>query len=186
MKILFISDVYFPRINGVSTSMKTYHRNLRLLDHVVHVLAPDYGVPSFDETDITPVPSRRIPFDPEDRLMSFKWVMSHVGKVMGVTTVVLDTVWNHVLTKITAGIRIIGITLQLLKQKSRVGHIHPHAGQRHVGMARHRLRMRGFLSESLNAVINIDRHHAKATGFMQRHLDTRHRQVGLALDIRRQ
>ncbi len=81
MKILFISDVYFPRINGVSTSMETYHRNLRLLGHAVHVIAPDYGVPSSDETDIMRVPSRRIPFDPEDRLMSFKWVMQQKTKI---------------------------------------------------------------------------------------------------------
>lgn len=81
MKILFISDVYFPRINGVSTSMETYHRNLRLLGHVVHVIAPDYGAPSFDETDIMRVPARRVPFDPEDRLMSFKWVLSQQTKI---------------------------------------------------------------------------------------------------------
>lgn len=81
MKILFISDVYFPRINGVSTSIETYHRNLRLLGHIVHVIAPDYVVPSSDETDIMRVPSRRIPFDPEDRLMSFKWVMNQLTKI---------------------------------------------------------------------------------------------------------
>lgn len=81
MKILFISDVYFPRINGVSTSIETYHRNLRLLGHIVHVIAPDYGVPSSDETDIVRVPSRRVPFDPEDRLMSFKWVINQLGKI---------------------------------------------------------------------------------------------------------
>lgn len=81
MKILFISDVYFPRINGVSTSMETYHRNLRLLGHIVHVIAPDYGVSSPDETDIMRVPSRRIPFDPEDRLMSFKWVMNQQAEI---------------------------------------------------------------------------------------------------------
>ncbi|MDP2679674.1 MAG: glycosyltransferase [Rhodoferax sp.] len=81
MKILFISDVYFPRINGVSTSMETYHRNLRLLGHIVHVIAPDYSRPSSDETDIMRVPSRRVPFDPEDRLMSFKWVMNQLAKI---------------------------------------------------------------------------------------------------------
>ena len=81
MKILFISDVYFPRINGVSTSIETYHRNLRLLGHIVHMIAPDYGMPSADETGITRVPSRRIPFDPEDRLMSFKWVMNQLAKI---------------------------------------------------------------------------------------------------------
>jgi len=81
MKILFISDVYFPRINGVSTSIETYHRNLRLLGHIVHVIAPDYSRPSSDETDIMRVPSRRVPFDPEDRLMSFKWVMNQLEKI---------------------------------------------------------------------------------------------------------
>lgn len=81
MKILFVSDVYFPRVNGVSTSMETYHRNLRLLGHIVHVIAPDYSRSSSDETDIMRVPSRRIPFDPEDRLMSFKWVMSQLTKI---------------------------------------------------------------------------------------------------------
>ena len=81
MKILFISDVYFPRVNGVSTSIETYHRNLRLLGHVVHVIAPDYAMPSSDETDIMRAPSSRVPFDPEDRLMSFKWVMSQQTKI---------------------------------------------------------------------------------------------------------
>lgn len=81
MKILFISDVYFPRINGVSTSIETYHRNLRLLGHIVHVIAPDYSQPSSDETDIMRVPSRQVPFDPEDRLMSFKWVMNQLERI---------------------------------------------------------------------------------------------------------
>ncbi|MFZ3159684.1 MAG: glycosyltransferase [Rhodoferax sp.] len=81
MKILFISDVYFPRINGVSTSIETYHRNLRLLGHIVHIIAPDYLKLSADETDIMRVPSRSVPFDPEDRLMSFKWVMNHLEKL---------------------------------------------------------------------------------------------------------
>jgi 1,2-diacylglycerol 3-alpha-glucosyltransferase len=31
MKILFISDVYFPRINGVSTSIETFRHELRAL-----------------------------------------------------------------------------------------------------------------------------------------------------------
>jgi len=61
--------------------METYHRNLRLLGHIVHVIAPDYSRPSSDETDIMRVPSRRVPFDPEDRLMSFKWVMNQLAKI---------------------------------------------------------------------------------------------------------
>ncbi|MDD2914811.1 MAG: glycosyltransferase [Gallionella sp.] len=81
MKILFISDVYFPRINGVSTSIETFRHELRELGHTVHLIAPDYPGSSSDESDITRVPSRQLPFDPEDRLMKFGWVMEHLEKL---------------------------------------------------------------------------------------------------------
>lgn len=81
MKILFISDVYFPRINGVSTSIETFRRELRELGHTVHLIAPDYPGSSSDESDIMRVPSRQLPFDPEDRLMKFNWVMAHLEKL---------------------------------------------------------------------------------------------------------
>lgn len=80
MKILFISDVYFPRINGVSTSIETFRHELRALGHTVHLIAPDYLTPSSDETGILRVPSRRVPLDPEDRLMSYRRVMQHLDK----------------------------------------------------------------------------------------------------------
>jgi 1,2-diacylglycerol 3-alpha-glucosyltransferase len=76
LKILFISDVYFPRVNGVSTSIETFRHNLRSLGHTVHLIAPDYIELSADETDVLRVPSRSVPFDPEDRLMSYGWVMA--------------------------------------------------------------------------------------------------------------
>jgi glycosyltransferase involved in cell wall biosynthesis len=81
MKILFISDVYFPRVNGVSTSIETFRRNLHLLGQTVHLIAPDYGTPAEDETGILRVPARRVPFDPEDRLMSYGWVMKQLDKL---------------------------------------------------------------------------------------------------------
>lgn len=81
MKILFISDVYFPRINGVSTSIETFRHELRELGHTVHLIAPDYPGSSSDESDIMRVPSRQLPFDPEDRLMKFNWVMAHLEKL---------------------------------------------------------------------------------------------------------
>ncbi|OGS91578.1 MAG: glycosyl transferase family 1 [Gallionellales bacterium GWA2_59_43] len=81
MKILFISDVYFPRINGVSTSIETFRHELRALGHTVHLIAPDYPGSSSDESDIMRVPSRQLPFDPEDRLMKFGWVMAHLEKL---------------------------------------------------------------------------------------------------------
>jgi glycosyltransferase involved in cell wall biosynthesis len=78
MKILFISDVYFPRVNGVSTSIETFRVNLHALGNTVHLIAPDYLKSSADETGIWRVPSRRVLLDPEDRLMSYRWVMGHV------------------------------------------------------------------------------------------------------------
>jgi len=81
MKILFISDVYFPRINGVSTSIETFRHELRKLGHTVHLIAPDYPGSSSDESEIMRVPSRQLPLDPEDRLMKFNWVMAHREKL---------------------------------------------------------------------------------------------------------
>jgi len=81
MKILYISDVYFPRINGVSTSIETFRHELRELGHTVHLIAPEYPTASSDESDIMRVPSRQLPFDPEDRLMKFSWVIDHIEKL---------------------------------------------------------------------------------------------------------
>ena len=81
MKILFISDVYFPRINGVSTSIETFRRELQQQGHQVHLIAPDYTGDSSEESDIMRVPSRQLPFDPEDRLMKFGAVMEQLGKL---------------------------------------------------------------------------------------------------------
>lgn len=80
MKILFISDVYFPRVNGVSTSIETFRANLSALGHSVHLVAPDYFTQSADETNVLRVPARSVPLDPEDRFMSYRWVMQHVDK----------------------------------------------------------------------------------------------------------
>lgn len=71
MKILFVSDVYFPRVNGVSTSIRTFVYQLQELGHEVHLVAPDYGVATEDEAWIRRIPARKIYFDPEDRLMKY-------------------------------------------------------------------------------------------------------------------
>ncbi len=74
MRILMISDVYFPRINGVSTSIQTFVQELRQLDHEITLIAPGYESQQqtvFDtDTGIIRIPSRRVLFDPEDRFMS--------------------------------------------------------------------------------------------------------------------
>lgn len=75
MKILYLSDVYFPRVNGVSTSIRTFVAQLQQMGHEVHLLAPEYRAageaPYQDEYWINRIPARRIYFDPEDRLMRY-------------------------------------------------------------------------------------------------------------------
>jgi glycosyltransferase involved in cell wall biosynthesis len=68
MKLLHISDVYFPRINGVSTSIHGSMRELRRRGHQVDLIAPAYDNESVEE-GITRVPAVEVPFDREDRLM---------------------------------------------------------------------------------------------------------------------
>jgi len=75
MNILLISDVYFPRVNGVSTSIRTFAEQLQVLGHTVHLIAPDYGVQTTDEAWISRVAARSIYFDPEDKLMKYGEVM---------------------------------------------------------------------------------------------------------------
>src|SRR5688572_17471644 len=70
MRILMISDVYFPRINGVSTSIQTFRRGLHAAGHETILIAPEYpGAPADHETAILRVSSRGVPRDPEDRAM---------------------------------------------------------------------------------------------------------------------
>ena len=75
MRILMVSDVYFPRVNGVSTSIQILRQALVVTGHTSVLVAPDYPgtLPRADnnvaETDIVRVPGWQIPRDPEDRLM---------------------------------------------------------------------------------------------------------------------
>lgn len=75
MNILLISDVYFPRVNGVSTSIRTFTEQLQKLGHSVHLIAPNYRVETIDEAWITRVPARSIYFDPEDKLMKYNEIL---------------------------------------------------------------------------------------------------------------
>ena len=75
---LVVSDVYFPRVNGVSTSIRSFRDDLAR--HGVHstLVAPDYGqgLPAA-EPGIVRVPARPVPFDPEDRVM--RWQALRAG-----------------------------------------------------------------------------------------------------------
>jgi glycosyltransferase involved in cell wall biosynthesis len=71
IRVLMVSDVYFPRVNGVSSSMETFQQSLA--DHGVDVrlVVPRYADEA-DEPGIVRVAGRRLPYDPEDRLVSWR------------------------------------------------------------------------------------------------------------------
>lgn len=80
MRILMISDVYFPRVNGVSTSIQTFRRSLAELGHECTLLAPAYpqAVGAADDRGIVRVSSRGVWLDPEDRMMRGSAAMRHI------------------------------------------------------------------------------------------------------------
>lgn len=84
MKILMISDVYFPRVNGVSTSIETFRRALAEQGVAVTLIAPDYGDSSADDDaaqNIIRIPAHTLPFDPEDRRMEYGAIIKLAEKL---------------------------------------------------------------------------------------------------------
>ncbi len=69
MHVLYISDCYYPRVNGVSTSIQTFRQRMREMGHRVSLMVPDYPAVADDDEDTHRVPSRKVWLDPEDRLM---------------------------------------------------------------------------------------------------------------------
>lgn len=77
MRVLMISDVYFPRVNGVSTSIQTFAREFVARGHEVTLIAPDYGRGLPEPFALVRVPSRYLPFDPEDRILRWGLLRQH-------------------------------------------------------------------------------------------------------------
>jgi glycosyltransferase involved in cell wall biosynthesis len=77
MRVLMISDVYFPRVNGVSTSIQTFAREFAAAGHGVTLIAPDYGEHSPEPFEVIRIRSRYLPFDPEDRILRWGRLREH-------------------------------------------------------------------------------------------------------------
>ena len=71
MRVLMVSDVYFPRVNGVSTSIETFRQTLAAQGVEVRLVVPRYGDEA-EEAGIVRVPGRAIPGDREDRLVGWR------------------------------------------------------------------------------------------------------------------
>ena len=79
LRILMVSDVCHPRVNGVSTSIETFSKALARLGVRVTLVAPEYPGASLaldtaaaSCAEVVRLPSRGVPFDPEDRLMHWR------------------------------------------------------------------------------------------------------------------
>ncbi len=71
MRILMVSDVFLPRINGVSTSIDTFRGTLKSQGVEVTLVAPRYGDENGEE-GVMRVQGRPLFGDPEDRLLSWR------------------------------------------------------------------------------------------------------------------
>ncbi|AFG36202.1 glycosyltransferase [Spirochaeta africana] len=72
MRIVFSTDTYWPRVNGVAVSVEVFRRELNALGHEVLILAPEYPENIEHEpesADIVRLPSRSLFFSSEDRLI---------------------------------------------------------------------------------------------------------------------
>lgn len=83
LKILMISDVYFPRVNGVSTSIASFRSGLERLGHSVTLICPDYLVGQVDEPSVLRILARQVPGDPEDRMMRYRDLLALAPTLAG-------------------------------------------------------------------------------------------------------
>ena len=83
MRVLFLSDVYFPRVNGVSTSIATFRADLAAIGVETVLIVPHYAAVRADASDphILRVPSGRVPRDPEDRRMHWRALQATLQRV---------------------------------------------------------------------------------------------------------
>jgi len=71
LRPLVVSDVYFPRVNGVSTSIRSFRDDLKHHGVDCTLVAPAYAADTTEEADVLRVRARPVPFDPEDHVMSW-------------------------------------------------------------------------------------------------------------------
>lgn len=77
LRILMITDVYFPRVNGVSTSINTFRQVLSTHGVETTLIAPAYPHQERSDDATIRITSRRVPLDPEDRFMNYREILPH-------------------------------------------------------------------------------------------------------------
>ncbi len=88
LNVLMVSDVYFPRVNGVSTSIETLRQTLEEEGVHIRLVAPRYNGEPQDELDIVRIPGKPVLGSPEDRLPKWKLLAQAVKKEAGKADVI--------------------------------------------------------------------------------------------------
>src|SRR5262245_40236322 len=83
MRVLMVSDVYFPRVNGVSTSIQTFRRDLAARGCETWLVAPQYPQPWPDDERVLRQPSRYLVLDPEDRMLKARTTLAACRSLAG-------------------------------------------------------------------------------------------------------
>jgi len=90
LRVLCVSDVYFPRVNGVSTSIRTFRTDLSAAGVDSVLVAPAYpsNAPQTttridDSKQLRRVPSSGVPGDPEDRRMHWRALRRTLERLEG-------------------------------------------------------------------------------------------------------
>jgi glycosyltransferase involved in cell wall biosynthesis len=101
MRVLLVSDVYFPRVNGVSTSIASFRTGLAAAGVSTTLVCPSYeaapgagngpgagggleaGADCSAEPGVLRVPAGTVPFDPEDRRMRWRALQQRMGALQG-------------------------------------------------------------------------------------------------------
>jgi 1,2-diacylglycerol 3-alpha-glucosyltransferase len=102
VRVLFVSDVYFPRVNGVSTSIRTFRGDLLSCEVETTLVAPGYTPRSpaaaaavvadsaaaaapdtVDDERVVRVPARPVPGDWEDRRMLWRALTRALDELLG-------------------------------------------------------------------------------------------------------
>lgn len=79
LRVLMVSDVFLPRINGVSTSIATFRAALPAHGVSVRLVVPRYGDEA-DDPEVVRVAGRKVPGDPEDRLVGWRAMHAAVAR----------------------------------------------------------------------------------------------------------
>ena len=101
MKIVYATDTYWPRINGVTVSIASYKKRLESHGHEVHVITPYYPNCDDEEENIHRFSSYKLLFtnQAEDRLV-YPWKKKKVHKKL--EEIKPDII--HIQTEFTVGI----------------------------------------------------------------------------------